>query len=594
MSPWLIALDSAPHGKDSLRASLLSLPIPESQTWKALLHYQNNRSSIPKQSQKSTFFLHKKGHKNPRLEYIATIDSLINAIESSELKANGNEREFACLYPARLQLIQTYLHNLVANSTTNALAYKRALQAILAYKQSTLCKGLQEFISLVPIDEIWLEFAAESDIYPGSSMGHIYLRLLGKSEQDIDIEAGGTTIVRKKGDKQEYGMSYYAILSEFFNPLDYIRAMFGNLTGYYALTPYGNLSTEYLENQSRVLYRFKLESTFSQRELFRLHLWELKDRQIHYAFITHNCTDGIAQILSVLDPSYGLKKFKPFTTPATYIKHLDTVGQIGAQEWLAPPRKQPFINRFGVNDLLRSYPNSKLTLAYEQGNLLSFSLAPIYSAITNADSSYKEHIESRLFALEGKIALDSSLSARQERAFLSQIELLHLYSLADFYRARTLSKLISLRLESNLYQYEHSKTFGASINHQTKLLPTIEGGLGFSAYARRLTFFALPFLGYRYELIHNPYIALKLGVIARFPRVKAIIESNLYYDVLGNNRGYDTRLRAFLGVNLYASRHFALDVFMDSSAYWNLLRNMRIAYETQHLWQIKAGVSLYF
>ena len=577
-----------------LRQTLLSLPIPESPAWKALLHYQNNRSSIPKQSKKSNFFLHKKGHKNPRLEYIATIDTLINALESSEPKASDNEQEFACLYPARLQLIQTHLHNLVSSDTTNVLAYNAALQEILAYKQTTQCKGLQEFISLVPIDEIWLEFAAESDIYPGSSMGHIYLRLLGRSKQDIDTEAGGTKILRHKGELQEYGMSYYAILSEFFNPLDYIRAIFGNLTGYYALTPYSNLSTEYLENQSRVLYRFKLESTFSQRELFRLHLWELKDRQIHYAFITHNCTDGIAQILGVLDSSYGFKKFKPFTTPATYIKHLDLVGKIDTQEWLAPPRKQKFINRFGVNDLLHSYPHSKLTLGYEQGNLLSFSLAPIYSAITNADSSYKEHIESRLFALEGKIALDSSLSARQERAFLSQIELLHLYSLADFYRTHTLSKLISLRLESNLYQYENSNAFGAAINRSTRLFPTIEGGLGFSAYARHLTLFALPFLGYRYELIHNPYIAIKFGVIAHITRVKAIIESNLYYDVLGNNRGYDTRLRAFLGVNLYASRHFALDVFVDSSAYWNLLRNTRIAYETQHLWQIKAGVSLYF
>ena len=173
MSPFLIALESNPHGKESLRASLLLLPIPESPAWKALLHYQHNRSSIPKQSQKSTFFLHKKGHKNPRLEYIATIDSLINAIESSELKASDDEQEFACVYPARLQLIQAYLHNLAASNTANTLIHKQALQEILAYKQSTLCKGLQEFISLVPIDEIWLEFAAESDIYPGSSMVYI-------------------------------------------------------------------------------------------------------------------------------------------------------------------------------------------------------------------------------------------------------------------------------------------------------------------------------------------------------------------------------------------------------------------------------------
>lgn len=602
----------------SLRQNLLALPIPDSPTWRALLHYRTHSSTIPKHSKKSTFFLHKKGHKSPQLEYLATIEALVSELDSAKGFSDNDssqENSIACAYPARLELIISQLKSALDSSDLDSHdeskesirhSLRHSLSTLERYKQSTTCKGLQEFLALVPVDEIWLEFAAESDIYPGSSMGHIYLRLLGESRQDIDTQSEGTTITRKKGDMQEYGMSYYAIMSEFFNPFDYIRAMFGSLTGYYALAPYGDLSTEYLDNQSRALYRFKLESSPAQRELFLLHLWELKDKQIHYAFITHNCTDGIAQILGVLDSSYAFKKRKPFTTPATYIKHLDSASRISAQEWLAPERKQRFMARFGANDVLHSYPNTKLSLAYEQDNLLSISFAPIYSAITSADSSYKEHVESRLLAIEGKVALDSrgdwgagaNLGANEPRTFfpvfLSQIELLHLYSLADFYRTRTLSKLLSFRLESNLYQHEAGNSFGAGVNRTTRLFPTFEGGLGLSAYSRHFALFALPFLGYRYEIIHNPYIAMRAGVIARFPKIKAIVESSVYYDILGNNRGYDTRLRAFLGLSLYASRHFALDVFVDSSAYWSLFGGSRVVYAREQLWQTKAGVSLHF
>ncbi len=61
--------------------------------------------------------------------------------------------------------------------------------------------------------------------------------------------------MRKKGDRQDYAMSYFAIMSEFFNPLDYARALAGSLSGGYALNPYENAELDYIEQRSLYIYK---------------------------------------------------------------------------------------------------------------------------------------------------------------------------------------------------------------------------------------------------------------------------------------------------------------------------------------------------
>lgn len=107
-------------------------------------------------------------------------------------------------------------------------------------------------------------------------MGHIFLHLRGQTKQDFNATANGEIFVRKKGDKQEYAMSYFATMSEFFNPLDYARALAGYLSGGYALSPYENAELDYLENEQRNIYIYKVLASKAQLRLFTLHLWELK------------------------------------------------------------------------------------------------------------------------------------------------------------------------------------------------------------------------------------------------------------------------------------------------------------------------------
>ncbi len=559
---------------NALKNTLLSAKIYENPKWLALLHYENGKSRVQKGS---NFFLAKNGHKNAKDEYVATIETFFNQTQKQNLKDNTNlENSTLCKYPARLYFIAQNLDD----------------EAFNALIDTSKCDGLNEFLQLVPLDELGLEFAAESEIYPGSAMGHIFLHLRGQTKQDFNATANGETLVRKKGDRQDYAMSYFAMMSEFFNPLDYVGALSGTLKGFYALNPYENAELDYLENEQRNIYIYKVLASKAQLRLFALHLWELKDKQISYNFITHNCTDGIESILALLDSGFAYKRPKPFITPTEYIRHLVKGDKIEFSELKTPPNKQKFVQEFGSNDILNTRKSSKISFGLTHFNgsarqgFLYF--APIYSDIKNANNAYKELIESRLASLELRFAgLDED---EKFKVFLHKIELLHLFSVADTLRTNSLSKLISLRFEPNLYAKGANKHFKGEQNERTRLFPTLDLGLGVGAYAGAFSFYALGDLGYRYELIHNPFVSLKSGVVASFEGFKFIGEYQIYYDLNDNNRGYDSKISLFAGLNAFKE----FDIFAEFNAFHQLFNPRKIFYEKGRSVEFRLGASLNF
>lgn len=587
---------------NAIKNTLLNAKIYENPKWLALLHYENGKSSIQKGS---NFFLAKKGHKNAKDEYIATLKLFFDELERHKIQnskdinqskqdeiqsANAQtsaqrlnskdsaklENSVLCKYPARLYFIAQILND----ESFNALI------------DTSKCKGLNEFLQIVPIDELSLEFAAESEIYLGSSMGHIFLHLQGWAQNDINKRFGGAPFVRKKGDRQDYAMSYFAMMSEFFNPLDYARALAGSLSGGYALNPYENAELDYLENEQRSLYIYKVLASKAQIRLFALHLWELKDKQISYDFITHNCTNGIENILGVIDEGFFYATYKPFITPAEYIKHLVNAGKIEFSELKTPPNKQKFVQKFGSNDILNARKSSKISFGLTHFNgsarqgFLYF--APIYSDIKNANNAYKELIESRLASFELRFAgLDKN---DDFKVFLHKIELLRLFSVADTLRTKSFSKLISLNFEPNLYAKGANRHFKGEQNERTRLFPTLDLGLGVGAYAGAFSFYALGDFGYRYELIHNPFVSLKSGVVASFEGFKFIGEYQIYYDLNDNNRGYDSKVSLFAGLNAFKE----FDIFAEFNAFHQLFNTRKIFYEKRQSVEFRLGVSLNF
>jgi len=540
-----------------LALQIRDIPLYETPAWRALLHYQNHRSSIQKDS---PFFLSTRGYKDSKAEYIATIEGIFATYANKE-------DSVICAYPARTYFIAKILQD----------------EQFSAFVDNTQCKGLQEFLAIVPVDEVFIEFAAESDKYPGSSMGHIFLHLRGVMREDYFKQIDEhTSLNLKKGDVQSYSISYFANLSPVFNPFDYVRALYGNLNGMYALEPYDNTNFEYIENQKRSIYRFRLASR--DMELLRLHLWELKDKSIDYAFITHNCTNAIEELTNILDLQVGSASKKPFITPIEYLQSLHRRDMATLDEVFIPEDKREFVQVYGYNDILNARKSSKISIGLEnaQESLQGFlSIAPIYSDVKNADNSYYEFIESRLGSIEARV--------QDSQIFLQRIELMHLYSVLDFVRTKNFSKLLSVRFEPNLYNHTQGEMFAPTLNKQTRLLPTLDIGMGFGAYVGNVALYILPNLGYRYEIIHNPYVSAKSGFIAHLPRLRILGDYSVYYDMVGNNRGYDSHMRVFVGLNVAKQ----IDIFVEGNMYHNLFATP-LLYPSRSYTSLKGGVSVNF
>lgn len=97
---------------------LKELSLPEtynSVEWKNLLHYDNEKSVINKES---NFFLSSDGFKNPQAEYLATLKAITENIKQQDNHA-------ICKYPARFDYI---LHSLKLKNKILIYRYVRIIR----------------------------------------------------------------------------------------------------------------------------------------------------------------------------------------------------------------------------------------------------------------------------------------------------------------------------------------------------------------------------------------------------------------------------------------------------------------------------------
>ncbi|PAF51693.1 hypothetical protein BKH43_00170 [Helicobacter sp. 13S00401-1] len=567
---FIYAAGTSPASTDtsnykSLQNTLKEKRLYNTDVWKNLLHYDEGHSAINK---RSNFFLSKQGFKNPKAEYDMFVKDIFKNLK--DFKTN-NIKDFnntaLCRYPARTYFI------------TKALGDESLDKTVLSYQSN--CKDLQDFLSMVPLDSVHIEFAAESDLMPGSSMGHSFLKLEGRLKNDVKFEG----LDLKKGTLRTYALGYFALMGESFNPLDYARSVLGNMKGTFGLQPFDSAKSDYLDNQQRSVYSYKIDASKEQLELFKLHLFELRNVWIHYSFITHNCADGLNAVLRVLDSKLWVKKDKPFITPLEHIQGLKD--KLTLDKVSLSPNKINFTKKYGQNDILSLRKSSKFALSLENNNTLAFYFSPVYSDIRNVDNSYKELTESRLVSLEGKFNL------RLNKPYLSRIELITLNSIPDIVSTKSLSKYISIRFEENLYQKVGS-SYSKSLDTSSKAYPTLEAGLGSGFYLWNLVFYTQGTLGYRYDTINNAYLRLNTALVWRLKYARLIASYNVYGDFVSNNRGYDNKADIFFAFNLYKS----LDIFGEASYYMSLFNpiasKMRVSYDANKTLTFKVGFSVNF
>lgn len=367
-----------------------------SEEWKNLLHYVGEKSTI---NADSDFFLSTQGYRNPKAEYVATLNVLFQG---------NKQKQTVCNYPAR--------YNYIIKSE------KRKYDTFV-------CKEYKEYWSKVPIDQVSIVFAAENNLYPSSVMGHTFLKLTGKV-QNKEIE---------------HALSYSAILDN--KPDKYIKMIMAELNGVYSLSPYRDKMQTYLGKEKRSIWEFTITLTPEEIDLIKQHIWELRGKNIKYSLISNNCSSAIINILKIANQDFDIKKSKPFITPIEYIKYLKKKKKIKKNTLIPTKYAQSKISRHGVKDILTTNNPSRIEISYHNTNKnhINLKLSPVYQDINDKNNSYYDEMESKLGEIE--------LGYTGKKAFIQSINIIKTKSILDYFIEQDYSQYFKLAFENNLHEY---------------------------------------------------------------------------------------------------------------------------------------------
>lgn len=475
--------------------------IYESQEWKNLLHYDGNKSVI---NSDSNFFLSPVGHYNPKEEYLATIQALLN----NQIK---DDNHAICRYPARFNYILNKLN--------------------LSKKDfpDVKCTKYQEYLDKVPFDNVAIVFAAENNVSPSSMMGHTFLKIAGKNSTGY----------------KEHAFSYFATFDETNSLRFYINVLTTGISGAYALLPYREKETDYLYNEKRSLWEFNLNLLPAEKYKLKQHLWELKGSNIQYSLISHNCNTAVVSILKTANSDFDTSSVQPFITPIEYIQELYHKQKITNIEIDPTDYNREKIKRYGVKNILEANKNTRIEISHHntRKDFTKVKLSPVYQDIKDNNHGYFDEMESKI----GELSFGYSKS---NKLFLESINLLKMRSILDYDIQQDFSKHFKLSFENDLNE------------NNTSLKPTLEFGLGVAKYVSNAAFYLMPKIGWRYNHYNNFYITPEIGTIIHLTdKTKMIASYEYYFNSRGNNRGYDGKYNFYLGQELIKN----VDLYADYS-----------------------------
>ncbi len=234
--------------------------------WKSLIHYKNNKPNINSKS-----FLLSYDDFSPLNELNLTIE-------------NFSEGKFICKYPARYAWL---LKNLPNNS----------------FKKPK-CEEFDYYLDATAVKDIDLVFASENVSSPSSMMGHVFFKLSGE----------------KNNLKLNNAVSFFTVIDTANIPLLILESTLIGMDGYFILNPYKKQIFQYLHNENRSVFEYRLKLTDFEKKLILYHFWELKDIDMKYFFTGFNCATMINNILSITRDNYKEDNLL-WVTPKDVIKN---------------------------------------------------------------------------------------------------------------------------------------------------------------------------------------------------------------------------------------------------------------------------------
>ncbi len=476
------------------------------QEWLNLLHYENGVSLIHKNSD---FFLSDIGYKSPEQEYKKTLELL------QDKSLSGN-KSVQCIYPARTEFILKH-------------------ENIKLHKEK--CPEYDTFNKSVPIDSVEIGFASENNKSPISMMGHTFLVLTGV-ENNIE---------------KRHIFAYSANISDVSVPSLFIDGLFFGLNGAYVLKPYRNYSKFYLYQEQRSIWKFKLDLTPLQIEKLKKHLWELKQHNIKYSLLFHNCNTATVSLLKIADARLQPNDYGLFLTPVEYIQQISDADRIIGISFDSTKRSAKIIDKYGLNNILDANKPTKISVGYnktKKHNGISIGFSPVYQDVKDVTNAYFDALESKMLDVQFDYLFNQGI-------VFNNITLLKLRSITDTLLTKTPTKHVNLSL-SNI-----------PLNDTTKLYPIAELGAGFGVHNNLFKLYITPILGYQYRHKSIVFIKPEIGLISQISdKSRIVLSYNPYLNIIGNQNKYDS-ITGYVGYKIFKD----MELYTEVSYYYNLNNN---------------------
>lgn len=281
----MMAAQAEPVDVGALQQRAQQLALHESPVWKALLHTDGAHANIDDHD-----FILSHAAFSPAAELQLTLDYLYRGAPAQ-----------VCRFPARYQWLRQQLN-----------APELALHD---------CPDVREFREKAPTDRIALVFASENLAQPSSMMGHVFLKLEGQNTQ---------------GQPRSHAISFYTDADTINVPKLFYDSMIIGKDGYFALAPYHEKQSLYVDEEQRSIWEYELALDANQRELLALHLLELKQTRLTYFFQKYNCATLVNFIIGLAGKP--LPENAWWVTPRDVIRNANEAGLIRSSQTITTSR----------------------------------------------------------------------------------------------------------------------------------------------------------------------------------------------------------------------------------------------------------------
>lgn len=271
-----------------LHARADTLRLADTAYWHLLLRYEpaHTASGWRSEARSQSFFAAKNGRTNPSGELHALLDALF-------IPTTVGDDMAACRFPARTAWLREQLGDHIPTGPA--------------------CPAFSEWQAAIRPSQATLVFASDYLNNPSSMFGHTFLRL------DAADQTEDTRLLA-------YAVNY-AANADARNPLSFAwNGLTGGYNGTFSLLPYYEKVKEYSDMENRDLWEYQLALSPGELQRLLAHLWELREIDFPYYFLTRNCSYQLLSLLEVARPGLQLRNAFPLQAIPT-----DTVRRVLAE-----------------------------------------------------------------------------------------------------------------------------------------------------------------------------------------------------------------------------------------------------------------------